>query len=169
MRIRYREKAPFNQGPQATMYTGKPWTIRQYSGLDATESNGLYGSTGKWRSRHLTQSRSQNHCIAGSSGFPVYIVACGPLIRVLLPVTYPHRIVCKIRLCVERFYRQFSNECKTNGVGIVTTVVAHSVLTERKDNTMEERSIQATPRAACVRYLVAMQPGNSTNENDASV
>lgn len=26
-------EAPFIRGPQATMYTGKPWTIRQYGGV----------------------------------------------------------------------------------------------------------------------------------------
>ncbi|NRO99003.1 methylmalonyl-CoA mutase [Paraburkholderia sp. NMBU_R16] len=35
--------APFLRGPQATMYTGKPWTIRQYGGFaTAAESNAFY-------------------------------------------------------------------------------------------------------------------------------
>ena len=35
--------APFLRGPYATMYTTKPWTIRQYAGFStATESNAFY-------------------------------------------------------------------------------------------------------------------------------
>ncbi|MGF6859474.1 methylmalonyl-CoA mutase [Rhodobacteraceae bacterium MBR-64] len=35
--------APFTRGPRATMYTGRPWTIRQYAGFStATESNAFY-------------------------------------------------------------------------------------------------------------------------------
>src|SRR3546814_15417374 len=26
--------APFTRGPKATMYAGRPWTLRQYAGLD---------------------------------------------------------------------------------------------------------------------------------------
>lgn len=34
---------PYLRGPYATMYTGRPWTIRQYSGFStATESNAFY-------------------------------------------------------------------------------------------------------------------------------
>ena len=34
---------PFLRGPKATMYTGKPWTIRQYAGFStAEESNRFY-------------------------------------------------------------------------------------------------------------------------------
>jgi len=34
---------PFIRGPQATMYTGRPWTIRQYAGFStAEESNAFY-------------------------------------------------------------------------------------------------------------------------------
>ena len=36
---------PFLRGPKATMYTGKPWTIRQYAGFStAEESNKFYKS-----------------------------------------------------------------------------------------------------------------------------
>ncbi len=35
--------APFIRGPKATMYTGRPWTIRQYAGFStAEESNAFY-------------------------------------------------------------------------------------------------------------------------------
>ncbi|MGH8962149.1 MAG: methylmalonyl-CoA mutase [Jatrophihabitantaceae bacterium] len=35
--------APFVRGPRATMYTGRPWTIRQYAGFStAAESNAFY-------------------------------------------------------------------------------------------------------------------------------
>ncbi|MEH0860260.1 MULTISPECIES: methylmalonyl-CoA mutase [Halobacteriovorax] len=35
--------APFIRGPRATMYTGRPWTIRQYAGFStAKESNDFY-------------------------------------------------------------------------------------------------------------------------------
>ena len=34
---------PFTRGPRATMYTGRPWTIRQYAGFStAEESNSFY-------------------------------------------------------------------------------------------------------------------------------
>ena len=34
---------PFTRGPRATMYTGRPWTIRQYAGFStAQESNAFY-------------------------------------------------------------------------------------------------------------------------------
>ncbi|MCP5073280.1 MAG: methylmalonyl-CoA mutase, partial [Rhodobacteraceae bacterium] len=36
-------EAPFLRGPRATMYTGRPWTIRQYAGFStAEESNAFY-------------------------------------------------------------------------------------------------------------------------------
>lgn len=36
-------EAPFTRGPRATMYTGRPWTIRQYAGFStAQESNAFY-------------------------------------------------------------------------------------------------------------------------------
>jgi methylmalonyl-CoA mutase len=35
--------APFVRGPRATMYTGRPWTVRQYAGFStAEESNNFY-------------------------------------------------------------------------------------------------------------------------------
>ncbi len=35
--------APFMRGPKATMYAGRPWTIRQYAGFStAEESNTFY-------------------------------------------------------------------------------------------------------------------------------
>ncbi|MCY4501597.1 MAG: methylmalonyl-CoA mutase family protein, partial [Alphaproteobacteria bacterium] len=35
--------APFLRGPRATMYTNRPWTIRQYAGFStAEESNAFY-------------------------------------------------------------------------------------------------------------------------------
>ncbi len=35
--------APFTRGPMATMYTGRPWTVRQYAGFStAEESNAFY-------------------------------------------------------------------------------------------------------------------------------
>ena len=35
--------APFTRGPMATMYAGKPWTVRQYAGFStAEESNAFY-------------------------------------------------------------------------------------------------------------------------------
>lgn len=34
---------PFTRGPQATMYAGRPWTIRQYAGFSTVEeSNRFY-------------------------------------------------------------------------------------------------------------------------------
>ena len=35
--------APYMRGPKATMYAGRPWTIRQYAGFStARESNAFY-------------------------------------------------------------------------------------------------------------------------------
>ena len=35
--------APFKRGPKATMYAGRPWTVRQYAGFStAEESNAFY-------------------------------------------------------------------------------------------------------------------------------
>src|SRR5436853_7093171 len=35
--------APYTRGPYASMYTGRPWTIRQYAGFStAEESNAFY-------------------------------------------------------------------------------------------------------------------------------
>ena len=35
--------APFTRGPKATMYAGRPWTLRQYAGFStAEESNRFY-------------------------------------------------------------------------------------------------------------------------------
>ena len=35
--------APFTRGPRATMYAGRPWTVRQYAGFStAEESNAFY-------------------------------------------------------------------------------------------------------------------------------
>jgi len=35
--------APFVRGPRATMYTNRPWTVRQYAGFStAEESNAFY-------------------------------------------------------------------------------------------------------------------------------
>jgi methylmalonyl-CoA mutase len=34
---------PYTRGPYATMYTARPWTIRQYAGFStAEESNAFY-------------------------------------------------------------------------------------------------------------------------------
>jgi len=34
---------PYKRGPYATMYTGRPWTIRQYAGFSTVEeSNKFY-------------------------------------------------------------------------------------------------------------------------------
>jgi methylmalonyl-CoA mutase len=39
----YPGTAPFTRGPYATMYAGRPWTIRQYAGFStAEESNAFY-------------------------------------------------------------------------------------------------------------------------------
>ena len=54
--------APFTRGVRATMYAGRPWTIRQYAGFStAEESNNFYrkgagrrsaGRLGRLRSGH---------------------------------------------------------------------------------------------------------------------
>ena len=40
--------APFTRGPRASMYTTRPWTIRQYAGFSTAEaSNEFYKKTSK--------------------------------------------------------------------------------------------------------------------------
>ena len=33
---------PFLRGPRATMYTGQPWTIRQYAGFSTAEESNAF-------------------------------------------------------------------------------------------------------------------------------
>jgi methylmalonyl-CoA mutase len=33
---------PFTRGPRSTMYSGRPWTIRQYAGFSTAESQMLF-------------------------------------------------------------------------------------------------------------------------------
>ena len=33
---------PYTRGPKATMYTGRPWTIRQYAGFSTAEESMLF-------------------------------------------------------------------------------------------------------------------------------
>lgn len=41
--VGYPGVAPYTRGPYATMYAGRPWTIRQYAGFStAEESNAFY-------------------------------------------------------------------------------------------------------------------------------
>ncbi len=50
---------PFLRGPYSTMYVGRPWTIRQYTGFStAEESNAFLGSpaTSAWRAWPSTAS-----------------------------------------------------------------------------------------------------------------
>ena len=34
--------APFTRGPYASMYTGRPWTIRQYAGFSTAEESNAF-------------------------------------------------------------------------------------------------------------------------------
>ena len=34
--------APFTRGPYATMYAGRPWTIRQYAGFSTAEESNAF-------------------------------------------------------------------------------------------------------------------------------
>ena len=51
---------PFVRGVRATMYTNRPWTIRQYAGFStAEESNAFYRANlprGRWGSRSRSTS-----------------------------------------------------------------------------------------------------------------
>ena len=33
---------PFTRGPKATMYVGRPWTIRQYAGFSTAEESNIF-------------------------------------------------------------------------------------------------------------------------------
>ncbi|MBS0280852.1 MAG: methylmalonyl-CoA mutase, partial [Proteobacteria bacterium] len=35
-------QAPFTRGPRASMYAGRPWTIRQYAGFSTAEESNLF-------------------------------------------------------------------------------------------------------------------------------
>ena len=52
--------APFTRGPRATMYTNRPWTLRQYAGFStAEESNAFYRKAlarGRWACRSPSTS-----------------------------------------------------------------------------------------------------------------
>jgi len=59
---RHPGEAPFTRGVKATMYAGRPWTIRQYAGFStAEESNAFYR-------RALSQGSKVSRCIR--SGHP---------------------------------------------------------------------------------------------------
>ena len=34
--------APYKRGPKATMYTGRPWTVRQYAGFSTAEESNVF-------------------------------------------------------------------------------------------------------------------------------
>ena len=40
-------KFPFTRGPYASMYTGRPWTVRQYAGFSTAEESNLFYRQGK--------------------------------------------------------------------------------------------------------------------------
>jgi hypothetical protein len=45
---------PYTRGPYATMYTARPWTIRQYAGFStAEESNAFYKVSTAQHSQHM--------------------------------------------------------------------------------------------------------------------
>src|SRR5690625_5765452 len=53
---------PYLRGPYATMYTGRPWTIRQYSGFStAEESNAFYRR--KRSEEHTSELQSRGHLV----------------------------------------------------------------------------------------------------------
>ena len=71
---------PYVRGPYATMYVGRPWTIRQYAGFStATESNAFYR-------RNLAAGQKALDSVAVEKpaywrmvqGRPTYMVAYGP-------------------------------------------------------------------------------------------
>ena len=34
--------APYKRGPKATMYAGRPWTVRQYAGFSTAEESNVF-------------------------------------------------------------------------------------------------------------------------------
>jgi methylmalonyl-CoA mutase len=67
--------APYVRGPRATMYTNRPWTIRQYAGFStAEESNAFYrknraaGLRGLWGAFALATHRGYDTYHAGVKG-----------------------------------------------------------------------------------------------------
>jgi methylmalonyl-CoA mutase len=42
-------KFPFTRGPYASMYTGRPWTVRQYAGFSTAEESNLFYRQGDRR------------------------------------------------------------------------------------------------------------------------
>lgn len=54
---------PYSRGPYGTMYTARPWTIRQYAGFStAEESNAFYKVAAAQGMRHST---AQHGILAG--------------------------------------------------------------------------------------------------------
>ena len=41
-------EAPYTRGPKATMYAGRPWTIRQYAGFSTAEESNAFLSPRLW-------------------------------------------------------------------------------------------------------------------------
>ena len=39
---------PFTRGPYASMYTGRPWTIRQYAGFSTAEESNAFYKVSRW-------------------------------------------------------------------------------------------------------------------------
>ena len=59
--------APYTRGPRATMYAGRPWTIRQYAGFStAEESNAFYRRTSR-PGRRACRSPSTSRPIAATT------------------------------------------------------------------------------------------------------
>ena len=82
-------ESPFVRGIHASMYLGKPWTMRQYAGFgSAAESNQRYkfllasGQTGG-AARSAVDAGRQNGIIESASGFLVAANDGGPAIVVV--------------------------------------------------------------------------------------
>ncbi len=65
-------KFPFTRGPYASMYTGRPWTVRQYAGFSTAEESNLFYRQGESAGRAhrlcLTGNGSDCRRTAGSIG-----------------------------------------------------------------------------------------------------
>ena len=70
--------APYTRGPRATMYAGRPWTIRQYAGFSTAEElqrllpqgagGGAAGGERRLRSRHAPRLRQRPPAGGGRRG-----------------------------------------------------------------------------------------------------
>jgi methylmalonyl-CoA mutase N-terminal domain/subunit len=67
-------KFPFTRGPKATMYTVRPWTVRQYAGFSTAEASNTFYKKVRRSKRQTTLSPS---CLSPTFG-SLLVAFCSP-------------------------------------------------------------------------------------------